>query len=748
MSVTLSLFAGAGAQFLDNNGLPLSGGQIYTYAAGTTTPLATYTTNLGTVAQSNPIILNASGRIPTGELWLTTGYGYKFVVEDANSVLIGTYDNVPSSAQPPITNDASSIAYEQGANVIAGGFLINETYLITSLGTTNFQLIGASANQVGIHFIATGVGTGSGTAELSRTTQSKLQDIVSVKDFGAIGDGITDDTIAFQNAITYVKTNSSWGTSGTQGTVFIPTGNYLITKSLNCTNNTDSAGTGLVIYGNSPQNTIIHSQLTETYPLFDFIGMTGSQVSGFSIRQNSGCLATTGLFYGYVAADTVGFKPYLYNIAVYMLTCPGIVNANADLPVYDLVTTEGNYGIVSGAGNILGLSSKYQTLLNAYGNFTLQSFRNCFVTGGTPLLITGSNDTQIYDSYFASTFSLSPTVVNAAIVVNTTASNISIGDIYAYGIRTENQTPAGSQDIYNAIALLSTGGSITSSTGMRTLYLQGLLEITNYSGVNINSSCLYVDSTSYIGDITLISQTPAWVNVSPVLKLLNSPSYNSSILNIQIPFAKNIGTSVTPFGGPIYLLGSFTSPLSISTGTELKQIKDTTGALSTSLTDWAFHPANSSLSASQTGNIGFVSTANETYSGGTGYQTFWSYTIPGGFVPPPGKLNRDLELQTFGNTYAAINVTITFVQGAHTFTVGSLSMAAGVQFLARIHSIVNAGVGTQGLVEFQINGTVPYVNSSYDNVINPANPYTININVSSASNNPAGFYGADSFLYH
>jgi len=41
MSVTLSLFAGAGAQFLDDSGNVLTGGLIYTYAAGTTTPLAT-----------------------------------------------------------------------------------------------------------------------------------------------------------------------------------------------------------------------------------------------------------------------------------------------------------------------------------------------------------------------------------------------------------------------------------------------------------------------------------------------------------------------------------------------------------------------------------------------------------------------------------------------------------------------------------------------------------------------------------
>ena len=233
MSVTLSLFAGVGAQFLDNNGNILSGGLIYTYSAGTTTPLATYTSNLGTVAQPNPIVLDSAGRIPGGELWLTTGYGYKFVTKDSNGVLIGTYDNVPSSAQPPITNDASSIAYEQGAPTIAGSFVIGDTYLITSIGTTNFQTIGAASNTVGIHFIATGVGSGTGTAQFTRTIQSKLQDQISVKDFGAVGDGITDDTVAIQNTINWVVYQYQIGyTAKRLGSVYIPEGQYLISDTL------------------------------------------------------------------------------------------------------------------------------------------------------------------------------------------------------------------------------------------------------------------------------------------------------------------------------------------------------------------------------------------------------------------------------------------------------------------------------------------------------------------------------------
>lgn len=235
MAVTLSLFAGAGAQFLDNNGVMLSGGLVYTYAAGTTTPLAAYTSNTGDTALANPIVLDASGRVPTGQIWLTYGQGYKFTVRTSTGVLIGTYDNIPSAALPPLVNDAVSIAYEQGASVDAGDFIIGQTYLITFIGTTNFQSIGAVSNTVGIYFTATGVGSGTGTAEFSRSVQAKLQESVSVKDFGALGDGVTDDTAAFNAAIS----------SGAMR-IYVPyTGNeYVIT-------NTISIPRGVIIYGDT-----------------------------------------------------------------------------------------------------------------------------------------------------------------------------------------------------------------------------------------------------------------------------------------------------------------------------------------------------------------------------------------------------------------------------------------------------------------------------------------------------------------
>ena len=99
MTVNLSPFAGVGAQFFDDNGVPLAGGKIFTYAAGTTTPKATYTDYTGNTAHANPIILDAAGRTPD-EVWLNYGDSYKFILKDSLDTLVGTYDNIDGI--PPV----------------------------------------------------------------------------------------------------------------------------------------------------------------------------------------------------------------------------------------------------------------------------------------------------------------------------------------------------------------------------------------------------------------------------------------------------------------------------------------------------------------------------------------------------------------------------------------------------------------------------------------------------------------------
>jgi hypothetical protein len=262
-SYTISPIWGAGVQLFDNNGNPLVSGKIYTYEAGTTTPAVTYTNPTGSASNTNPIITNASGRL-ANEIWLPVSGAYKFVLKDANDVLLATYDNIPTIPQPPIVNDASSISYQVGYEVDAGNFTVGETYLITVVGTTNFVAIGAAANATGILFTATGAGSGTGKAEYSRTVQERLRDYASVKDFGAVGDGVADDTVAIQAAL------------NAGGLVYAPQGIYKISAALTVTN--DNSG----LIGEGPGTLI---QTTSTTADIFTLGNGSSEISGLLFQN-------------------------------------------------------------------------------------------------------------------------------------------------------------------------------------------------------------------------------------------------------------------------------------------------------------------------------------------------------------------------------------------------------------------------------------------------------------------------------
>jgi hypothetical protein len=100
MAVFLSPVGGAAAQFFTNTGSVLTGGKLYTYAAGTTSPLPSYTTSAGNVVRTNPVVLDAAGRVPDGgEIWILPA-SYKFVLTDSTNVLIATYDNIFGGGVP------------------------------------------------------------------------------------------------------------------------------------------------------------------------------------------------------------------------------------------------------------------------------------------------------------------------------------------------------------------------------------------------------------------------------------------------------------------------------------------------------------------------------------------------------------------------------------------------------------------------------------------------------------------------
>jgi len=105
MSVLISPLARQ--QFMDANGNPLVGGKLFTYVANSNTKLATYTSSDGSTPNTNPIILDSSGRTPYG-LWLTSGVSYKYVLApstdtDPPTSAIYTEDYIQASSTNAIT---------------------------------------------------------------------------------------------------------------------------------------------------------------------------------------------------------------------------------------------------------------------------------------------------------------------------------------------------------------------------------------------------------------------------------------------------------------------------------------------------------------------------------------------------------------------------------------------------------------------------------------------------------------------
>ena len=147
-------------RFFDAAGLPLAGGKLFTYAAGTTTKQNSYTDSTGATPNTNPIILDAAGYC---DLWLDQSLAYKLTLSpstdtDPPTNPIWTVDQLNTSASPVLT----ALAASSGSSLV--GFLQ------------------------------------SGTRAVARTMQSKERELVSVTDFGAVGDGVTDDAPSIQAA--------------------------------------------------------------------------------------------------------------------------------------------------------------------------------------------------------------------------------------------------------------------------------------------------------------------------------------------------------------------------------------------------------------------------------------------------------------------------------------------------------------------------------------------------------------------
>lgn len=131
-------------------GATLPGAKLYFYAAGTSTPQNTYSDMALTVPNLNPVVADANGRF--SEIWMGTSL-YKIILTDASGVTLETRDNVGDH-------------------------------------------LGGSGGSGNVGFLQAGAGA------VSRTAQDKMREKIAAKDFGALGDGATNDGAAIGAAIT------------------------------------------------------------------------------------------------------------------------------------------------------------------------------------------------------------------------------------------------------------------------------------------------------------------------------------------------------------------------------------------------------------------------------------------------------------------------------------------------------------------------------------------------------------------
>lgn len=336
-------------QFFDANGVPLVGGKLYSYAAGTTTPLATYANEGETTFNTNPIILNSRGE---AEIWLGTS-AYKFKLTTSTDVEIWVVDDISSSAaiEPAI-----------------------KAYYAASAGSSYVGFIASNG--------------------VARTVQAKLRDIVSVQDFGAVGDGVTDDTVAIQNA----------HDSGARAVYYPATPNgYRITDTIVVTTEAQT------IYGDGKHSSYFNIG-SQSYDIFEVTAVGNVQIKSLG-AVNYGT-ATSGFFvraeipYGLQIIDC-----YTNNIHSGVLCgTPGSSTGGARTFIINCqfanIATSTGYGIIkTGTSEIFNVidcvierPGSIVLANNAAAGILLQggiaiNISNVQLTGvGTPLLIQPNSD--------------------------------------------------------------------------------------------------------------------------------------------------------------------------------------------------------------------------------------------------------------------------------------------------------------------------------------------------------------------
>jgi hypothetical protein len=183
-------------QFFDDNGNPLSGGRLYTYDAGGTTPKATYTDAAGSTANANPVVLDAAGRATV----FLDGTTYRFDLKTSGDVLVRSTDNIQSFGVVQSNIQNSNLALMPATTVKANALISSATPTDVSFGTFAYLLNLPSGMQnmfrnpfmeVAQRGASGTVTAGTGSYTLDGWSVSPIGANISWQQAGAIGNATT-----------------------------------------------------------------------------------------------------------------------------------------------------------------------------------------------------------------------------------------------------------------------------------------------------------------------------------------------------------------------------------------------------------------------------------------------------------------------------------------------------------------------------------------------------------------------------
>jgi len=450
MAVNLSPVGGVAAQFFTSTGAVLTGGKLYTYAAGTTTPATAYTSSNGATAWTNPIVLNAAGRVSGGgEIWITDGISYKFVLTDANDVLIATYDNITGYGT------AADISY-----------------------------------------------TPAGTGAVTTNVQAKLRQIVSVKDFGAVGNGTTDDTAAIQAAINENNGN----------VIYFPSsvGGYKITSTLTLTNHT---GTEL-FFSNSGK---ITANLSGSNYAIEFLNCQYCKLTNAYIYTNK-----NGVNINIGATNNSSYNQIKSSVIVNNGTLSATPPSMASLPSKSIGVNFSSPGV--GYGNYYNLISDskisnfatgiyFQNAAN--GNKLTQNTIDFYWRG----VVVESDENQVVGGYF------------------TNAPGTSTYSTECYHIGNSSIVPV-------AYATFNTINGTVAEPGNYSLMLN--MDRTGNDSINVISNCSGFQTGSAAATDLIVNGNTYTNGI-----IVGSGSSNLNLFIDNLPFTPNV-YGLTTAGTPIY----------------------------------------------------------------------------------------------------------------------------------------------------------------------------------------------------